>query len=244
MIRDIPKNWRDAIARHVERDEWRNAITSINNFLEDEENYYPIGENIFDALYKVDFNNVRVVIIGQDPYPNEADATGVAFSTPINRGMAKSVAMIYCAIATDLAGRIPMHGNLDHWTRQGVLLLNCVLTYRLKIQPIDPRTELPYTKKENLHKIKKNEIFTRTVLKALSNDRSRRLHFMLWGKDAEKLETYIDGDHHNILSNVPHPAIIEAEKFEEFRKCGHFSTVNNALGARRINWFPPPPENP
>ncbi len=245
MKKFIPQNWRYALDLHVCRDEWRYAIKKLNIFLKKEtiegHRYHPRGGNIFNALYKVDFDKVRVVIIGIDPYPNEADATGVAFSTPIGRDMAKSVAMIYCAIATDLAGRIPMHGNLDHWSRQDVLLLNRVLTYRLKIQTIDPSTELPYTKKENEPEHKKHDVFTRIILKALSEDKTRHLQFIIWGgeeRDVEKIKECIDETHHDVRT-APHPAIRDSEKFEEFRKCGHFSAVNATLGARPINWFPP-----
>ena len=244
MIRDIPENWRDALTNYVGRDEWESAINKIDGFLQterrDERAYHPLEENIFKAFDKTDFNDVRVVIIGQDPYPDENKATGVAFSMPIpdivpapdgEIVLSSSIESIYTAIENDNVGFTrPNHGNLERWADQGVLLLNRVLTFH-KCDGCN----------KNIHKNKGWEQFTQAVVKALSNDNTRQLHFILWGNEAQELKKYINGRCYHIHA-APHPTS-RNEHLEAFQNCQHFSAVNNIFNARDeepINWIIPP----
>ena len=243
MIKFIPRDWRDALDLHVCRDEWRYAIKKLNIFLKKEtiegHRYHPRGGNIFNAFHATPFNSVRVVIIGQDPYPERKNATGLAFSMPDDKtDLSLSIKRIYKAIENNKAiensnvdGIKPEHGNLDHWARQNVLLLNRVLTF-CKCNRC----------KANMHKHQGWEFFTEAVVKALSSDRRRRIYFMLWGGDARKIQKHINENRHTVLPRTSHPTS-PSPYFREFLDCRHFSIVNTALGERRINWFPPQ-ENP
>ncbi len=246
MLELMPDDWQAALAPFAESHEGRDNLRDLDTILERAPaTYHPARENVFAAFHATPFDKVRVVIIGIAPYPNEPDATGVAFSTPIDRNMTKSVAMIYCAIATDLGGKIPIHGNLDHWTGQGVLLLNRCLTYHGNDH-------------ENREAMTKWLVFTKAVVKALL-DSGRPIQFMLWGYDA-----------YNIQWEIPpcrryeafHPAFRTDDTMNAFLTCYHFSKVNKALlksFRKPIKWMPrcswgffetftnkppPPPEDP
>ncbi len=244
MKKFIPRDWRDALDHPVSRDQWRYAIKKLNIFLKKEaiegHRYHPRGGNIFNAFRLTPFDSVRVVIIGQDPYPERKNATGLAFSMPPPNmpddevKLSLSIKRIYKAIENNKAiensnvdGIKPEHGNLNDWARQNVLLLNRVLTF-CKCNRC----------KANMHKQQGWEDFTEAVIKALNNDRSRRLHFMLWGGDAREIQKHINENRHTVLPRTSHPTS-PSPYFREFLDCRHFSIVNTALGARRINWFPP-----
>ncbi len=228
LIEGLEQDWKDALADFMRSRDGIAALDSLDTLLNVEPvNYHPTGRDILNAFHATPFNDVRVVIIGQDPYPDKKNATGVAFSTPILRPMGKSAAMIYCAIATDLGGKIPIHGNLDHLTQQGVLLLNRCLTYHGNgIEKSEAMT--------------KWSVFTEAVVKALSDASTRQqLHFMLWGKKVEDLKDKIDTEKHRI-HEAPHPSPLNINS-EGFRICRHFSAVNNILrvsGEEPINWLP------
>ncbi len=244
MLQDIPQNWRYALNNCVDCNGWTDAIDEVHAFLQTEcagqHRYHPRGRNIFKAFYKTRFNDVRAVIIGQDPYPCKKNATGVAFSTPIGRPMTKSVAMIYCAIATDLSGKIPVHGNLDYWMQQGVFLLNRVLTYRLK----PPRNNRRNAKKENIHSNEGWEKFTQFVVQALAK-REIPMHFILWGEDAQKIKLPNDYPKY-LIHKAPHPAAPLSKDFEKFRTRRHFFAIDKEMkknarageGEVPIIWLP------
>ena len=232
MINEMHVSWRMPLDAFRKSHEGRATLRNLHRLLQrDQAIYYPARADVFAAFRKTPFHKVRVVIIGQDPYPCRKNATGLAFSTPIGRDMAKSVAMIYCAIATDLGGKIPIYGDLNHWASQGVLLLNRVLTFSKD------------GKKNADADIDRGwEKFTQAVVTALAKD-GRFIHFMLWGEYAKEIVLPTNYPGH-LIHPAPHPSPIVVD-FEEFRKCGHFSAVNDEIrdsgraGEEEINWFPP-----
>ncbi len=239
LIRELEPNWRAALSNFIISNDYQPARESLNAILNvDPVNYYPRGQAILKAFDKTEFNDVRVVIIGRDPYPAENKATGLAFSMPDElRPLSKSIERIYCAIKRDLVeGVIPEHGNLDHWAKQGVLLLNPVLTIR----------EVPGNK--NTHRGKGWEKFTKAAVRALSN-REKPIQYLLWGSDAQKFQTCINikGKCYHI-HKAPHPTPRNNndDNIKAFLNCRHFSAVNailKASGEREINWFEEPPRH-
>ena len=232
LIRQLDPSWQTALSDFPNREA---ILDGLDNILQRDQGHYnpqrdnsnPPRERIFAALEATPFDKVRVVIIGQDPYPNSNFATGLAFFA--NENMPDSLRNIYNAIENDL-GRRPRNDSLKRWAEEeGVLLLNRVLTL------LNDRNG------DNTHKNQGWEEFTGAVIKALTNDSTRRLHFILWGKDAEGIKDYIDGDCYHI-HKAPHPKAYYPENLvEAFRTCRHFSAVNHILIARgepAINWLP------
>ncbi len=232
MINDIPKNWQNALTRYIGEDKWERMVNNMEGFLQDEEDYHPQGKKIFAALKATPFNKVRVVIIGQDPYPEEANATGLAFSAPTRIPLenVKSVKKMYCSITTDLGGNMPAHGNLNHWARQNVLLLNRSLTLHRN------------NDRRNSEASRKWLFFTKAVVKALS-DSGRPIHFMLWGSKVRNIKWSINQQTCHIYEAYHPAARVSAD--EDFLTYHNFLNLNNALGEDSINWFPPPeaPDN-
>lgn len=182
---------------------------------------YPPGNQIFTAFNLTPFDQVRVVIIGQDPYHGKGQAHGLCFS--VARGIKKppSLVNIFKEIRDDLGFEIPEHGNLDSWATQGVLLLNATLTVR--------------DSQAGSHQNKGWELFTDAVIKKLSEDKEN-LIFLLWGNFAIAKKALINSTKHHILT-APHPSPFSAHS--GFLGCKHFSRVNELLtiaGSKPINW--------
>jgi len=182
---------------------------------------YPPGNQIFTAFNLTPFDQVRVVIIGQDPYHGKGQAHGLCFS--VARGIKKppSLVNIFKEISYDLGFEIPEHGNLDSWATQGVLLLNATLTVR--------------DSQAGSHQNKGWELFTDAVIKKLSEDKEN-LIFLLWGNFAIAKKALINSTKHHILT-APHPSPFSAHS--GFLGCKHFSRVNELLtiaGSKPINW--------
>ncbi len=224
LIRQLDRSWRTALSNFPNREailDDLDTILAINPI-----NYYPTGKQIFAAFHATPFDKVRVVIIGKDPYPQQADATGMAFSTPIGRPMSQSVAMIYCSIASDLGGKIPIHGNLDHWAQQDILLLNRVLTF------------CNDGKGNNTHMNVKWKNFTQAVVQVLIDSR-RPIHFVRWGCEAQEINIPNDYPKH-LIHTAPHPSPRNINS-ERFRTCYSFSKINKELLKNLdtpINWLP------
>lgn len=194
--------------------------------LEDKKQYriYPPGSAIFNAFNQTPYSNVRVVIIGQDPYHGTGQAHGLCFSVPFGIKPPPSLVNIFKEIRDDLGLPIPNHGNLDYWAMQGVLLMNATLTVRAN-QP-------------GSHQGKGWEEFTNTVIVKLSETKEN-LVFLLWGKYAQNKEELIDTKRHHIL-RAPHPSPFSANS--GFFGCKHFSKTNEILeknGVEPIDWRVP-----
>ena len=181
----------------------------------------PPGHQIFHVFNACPFEKVKIVILGQDPYPNPGQYYGVCFSVPDGVAIPGSLANIFKEIYMDLGTPIPTSGNLDHWVTQGVFPINSVLTVRAH--------------ETGSHRDKGWEIFTDAVIKKLSDEREN-LVFMLWGSYAKQKMSLIDTRKHLVLTTV-HPSPRSAEY--GFFGCKHFSKANAFLrskGIQEINW--------
>lgn len=172
---------------------------------------FPPQEVLFNAFTTTSFDNVKVVIIGQDPYHGPGQAHGLSFSVPPKIPIPRSLKNIFKELNTDLQLPIPKHGNLEKWAAQGVLLLNTILTVRENT----PKS----------HHKRGWEIFTDTVIRTLSENKSN-LVFLLWGNDAQQKIPLIDASKHCILT-AAHPSPLSASR--GFFGCRHFSKTNQWL---------------
>jgi len=182
---------------------------------------YPQGNNIFAAFDSTKFDDLKVVIIGQDPYHGPGQAHGLSFSVPAGVPIPPSLKNIYKELASDLACDQPSHGNLSSWAEQGVLLLNAVLT----VQHANAGS----------HQGKGWERFTDCVIEVV-NKRCDNVVFLLWGAYAQKKGKAIDRDRHLVLQ-APHPSPLSAHR--GFLGCKHFSATNHYLsqhGKTPIDW--------
>ena len=181
---------------------------------------FPPGPQIFSAFDYTPFEQVRVVIIGQDPYHGAGQANGLCFSVSSGIKPPPSLVNIFKELKSDLNIPIPPHGNLEKWARQGVFLFNATLTVRQSIA--------------GSHQDKGWELFTDAVIKTLSEHKSG-LVFLLWGRFAQAKEILIDRSKHHILK-AAHPSPFSATKFFG---CKHFSETNSILtseGFKPIDW--------
>lgn len=183
---------------------------------------YPPADDIFNALHLTPLSEVKVLILGQDPYINENEAHGLCFSVlPEQQKLPPSLQNIYKELNTDLGCTIPNNGYLEKWARQGVLLLNTVLTVRAH--------------ESNSHKGKGWEVFTDAIIQAV-NEQDRPIVYMLWGRPAQTKMQMLNNPKHLILT-APHPSPLSAHR--GFFGCKHFSQANDFLkknGSDIIDW--------
>lgn len=182
---------------------------------------YPKEENIFNALNLVSYEDVKVVIIGQDPYHEPNQAHGLSFSVEKDVVIPPSLQNIYKELQSDLGCFVPTHGNLTKWAKQGVLLLNTVLTVRKNYA--------------NSHKDKGWEEFTKRIIQVL-NEREKPVVFILWGNCAKSLEKYITNSRHKIIKSA-HPSPLSC--YNGFWGSKPFSKTNGYLkqfGEKEIDW--------
>jgi len=185
---------------------------------------FPKGDEYFNAFNLTPFDQVKVVIIGQDPYHGPGQAHGLCFSVQKGVRFPPSLLNIFKEIQGDLGLPMPENGCLTHWAEQGVLLLNAVLTVEQS--------------KAAAHQGKGWEQFTDAAIREL-NDKREGLVFMLWGSYAQKKGQYIDPKKHCILK-APHPSPLSAHR--GFLGCRHFSKANQYLqshGQQPIDWSVP-----
>ncbi len=214
-------------------DSWKNVLASqfkspyfleLKIFLQEEKKkfvIYPPGKFIFNAFNLTPFDQVKVIILGQDPYHGPNQAHGLCFSVQNGVAQPPSLQNIFKELKNDLNIPVPKTGNLEPWAKQGVLLLNAILTVRAN-QPCSQQN-------------KGWEIFTDFVITELS-EKKTGLVFLLWGKYAQAKETLIDSSKHHILK-APHPSPFSANY--GFFGCRHFSKTNELLrknGKKEINW--------
>lgn len=187
---------------------------------------FPKGSEYFRALDLTPLEQVRVVILGQDPYHGPGQAHGLCFSVRHGVRPPPSLVNIYKELRSDLGIAAPGHGHLEHWARQGVLLLNSVLTVEMG--------------KAASHQGKGWERFTDAVI-AEVNKRAEPVVFMLWGSYAQRKAAFVDASRHLVLK-APHPSPLSAHN--GFFGCRHFSKANAFLESkamRPIDWALPEP---
>jgi uracil-DNA glycosylase len=216
----IEESWKDLLF-----DEFRSDyFLGLKEFLVAERKknkIYPPGSQIFNAFNFTPFDTVRVVILGQDPYHGKGQAHGLCFSVPQGINPPPSLINIFKELNSDLGIPVPVHGNLEKWAKQGVLLLNATLTVRAN--------------QAGSHQGKGWERFTDTVIQRLSDQREG-LVYILWGRFAQAKETLIDTKKHYVLK-AAHPSPFSA--YNGFFGCKHFSKTNELLrhhGLTEIDW--------
>ncbi|RKR83961.1 uracil-DNA glycosylase [Mucilaginibacter gracilis] len=222
MSIDLEASWLHILKGEFEKD----YMVNLKNILQTEKAsnqiIYPRSKDIFNAFRETPFTNLKVVILGQDPYHGVNQAHGLSFSVQKGVAVPPSLQNIYKELQTDIAGfKIPAHGDLTEWAQQGVLLLNATLTVRANTA--------------GSHQKLGWEIFTDKVISEISNNK-KGIVFILWGKFAQAKAQLIDGEKHHILKS-PHPSPFSA--YSGFFGSGPFSKTNQILieeGKQPINW--------
>ena len=216
----IEESWSKKLSEEFGKDYFHSLVEFVKDEYENK-TIYPKGKHIFNAFHHCPFHQVKVVILGQDPYHGPGQAHGLAFS--VNEGVPfpPSLLNIFKELKGDLGIPFPHSGNLERWADQGVLLLNATLTVRAS--------------EAGSHQNIGWETFTDCVIKILAEER-KNLVFMLWGAYAQRKGAIIPDENHLKLF-APHPSPLSA--FRGFFGCGHFSKANAYLqerGLGGIDW--------
>ena len=215
-MRIIGNDWDEILKDEFDKDYYQNLRTFLDQEYKSK-TIYPKPQYIYNALRLTSYKDTKVVILGQDPYHEPNQAHGLAFS--VNKGVdiPPSLINIYKELNSDLGCDIPDHGNLQSWAKQGVLLLNSVLTVQAH--------------KANSHKDKGWENITDTIISKL-NDKDTPVVFILWGNNARSKKKLITNSKHLILESV-HPSPLSA--YNGFFNSKPFSKTNSFLIASRLN---------
>jgi uracil-DNA glycosylase len=216
----IEESWKQILYEQFESDYF---LQLKEKLVEEKKQYvvYPPGSQIFSAFNYTPVDDVKVVIIGQDPYHGPGQANGLCFSVSPGIKKPPSLENIFKELNTDLGIPVPVSGNLEKWARQGVLLLNASLTVRANFP--------------NSHQDFGWHTFTDEVIRQL-NEHKKGVVFLLWGKFAQGKEALIDTAKHYILK-AAHPSPFSA--YNGFMGCKHFSKTNEilrSLGLQEIDW--------
>lgn len=216
----IESSWKQVLQSEFDKPYFEQLTAFVRNEYSTK-TIYPPGNLIFNAFDSCPFDNVKVVIIGQDPYHGPGQAHGLCFSVNDGVSFPPSLENIFKEIERDLGIPAPKTGNLSRWATQGVLLLNATLTVR--------------SHQAGSHQGKGWETFTDAVIRILS-EKCEHIVFMLWGNYAQQKGAVIDTKKHLVLKTV-HPSPLSA--YRGFIGCGHFSAGNKYLmdnGKKPINW--------
>lgn len=220
----LDPGWLAVIGAEFDKPYMQKLRTFLQQQKDQGKTIYPPGSLWFNALNSTPFDEVKVVILGQDPYHGPHQAHGLCFSVPRGVPPPPSLQNIFKEIHHDLGLSIPSHGCLQHWANQGVLLLNAVLTVE--------------DGKAAAHQGQGWEVFTDAIVAALNQKRDN-LVFLLWGSYAQKKGAIIDAQKHRILQS-PHPSPLSAHR--GFLGNRHFSQCNHYLkaqGREEIDWSLP-----
>ena len=215
----INKKWDVVLKEEFKKDYFKNLGTFVKNEYKNK-TIFPPYENIFDALRFTDYDDVKVVILGQDPYHGDCEAHGLSFSVKEGVRMPPSLLNIFKELENDL-GIKRTKSDLTDWAKEGALLLNSIMTV-VKDTPLS-------------HKNKGWEIFTDTIISKL-NEREEPVIFLLWGSFARSKKELITNKRHKIIESV-HPSPLSAHR--GFFGSKPFSKINNYLseiGKEEINW--------
>tara|TARA_R110000796_G_scaffold71409_5_gene162164 strand:- start:33735 stop:34397 length:663 start_codon:yes stop_codon:yes gene_type:complete len=216
----IEESWRAVLKEEFEKEYFKD----LTDFVRDEyknQTIFPTGKNIFRAFDQCTFDDVKVVILGQDPYHGPGQANGLCFSVKEGMPFPPSLINIFKEIKDDLGKDIPPNGSLDRWAQQGVLLLNATLTVR--------------SHQAGSHQNKGWEEFTNAVIHQLAS-RKQGVVYLLWGSYAQKKASFVDSKS-NLILKAPHPSPLSS--YRGFFGCKHFSKANAYLegkGRDGIEW--------
>lgn len=216
----IATSWKSRLSPEFEKP----YFVALTQFVKAEyqtQTIYPPAKEIFNAFDQCDFEALKVVILGQDPYHGPGQANGLCFSVRDGVRMPPSLVNIFKEIKNDLQLPLPQSGNLERWARQGVLLLNATLTVRAA--------------SPGSHQKKGWEDFTDAVIKKIAEEKENVV-FLLWGAYAQKKGAVIDRSKHGVFM-AAHPSPFSADR--GFFGCGHFSKANQYLkskGLPTIDW--------
>lgn len=218
---NIEKSWKEILKTEFEKPYFLQLTDQVRTEYK-QGKCFPPGRLIFNAYNLCPIDNVKVVILGQDPYHDDGQAMGLSFSVPENVALPPSLQNIYKEIQQDLGLPIPQSGDLTHWANQGVLLLNATLTVRAH--------------QANSHQRLGWANFTDATIKAISNH-NEHVVFMLWGGFARSKKYLIDASRHLILESV-HPSPLSANRGgwfgnHHFSRCNAYLTEN---GLTPIEW--------
>jgi uracil-DNA glycosylase len=203
-------NWSNFIKEEMKREYFQNLIALVKKDATQHE-VYPARENIFKAFSLCPFEATRVCILGMDPYINPGQAMGLSFSVPVGVDFPPSLRNIFKELETDLGIKKPVHGDLTGWARQGILLMNSILTVRRGAT--------------GSHADFGWQTFTDKVI-ALLNEKEHSVVFVLWGAQARKKQQLITNDYHLVLESA-HPSPLSAHN--GFFGSKPFSKINNFL---------------
>ena len=212
--------WNEILAEEMKKEYYQELQTFVQKRRE-EVSVFPEEKNVFRALELTPFESVKVVILGQDPYHGFGQAHGLSFSVKKGTPLPPSLKNIYKELQEDIGGELPSEGELSHWAKQGVLLLNTVLTVE--------------EGNANSHKGRGWERLTNRLIESL-NELKHPVIFILWGKPAQDKEKLITNPNH-VLLKAPHPSPLSA--YRGFFGSKPFSKVNDILiqqGQTPIRW--------
>ncbi|MEM7646733.1 MAG: uracil-DNA glycosylase [Pseudomonadota bacterium] len=221
----MEESWKPHLAQAFESEPMRNLKAFLQGEYQSGKVIYPAKSSYFKAFELTPFDDVKVVILGQDPYHGPGQAHGLSFSVPPGVKIPPSLVNIYKELKTDLGIENRDHGFLESWAEQGVLLLNSVLTVEKGLAAS--------------HRNQGWEFFTDQVIEVINN-REKPCVFILWGSYAQKKAHFVDGKKHLILKG-PHPSPLSAHR--GFFGCRHFSKANQFLIENQqapIDWELPP----
>ena len=217
-----PANWQDTLSEEKQQPYFQDLIRKVNQERVAGKVIYPPNAEVFQAFVTTPLADIKVVILGQDPYHGPEQAHGLAFSVRPGVKIPPSLRNMYKELSTDIPGfEIPTHGNLNAWAEQGVLLLNTVLTVEAG--------------QAHSHAKWGWEPFTDKVVDVINQHR-QNVVFLLWGSHAQKKGAFIDRNRHFVLT-APHPSPLSA--YRGFLGCKHFSQANTYLqahGVAAVDW--------
>lgn len=221
MVLEHAPSWQTALAAEFNAPYMQNLKAFLRQEKDQQKKIYPHSADWFHALETTPLDEVKVVILGQDPYHQPGQAHGLCFSVKPGVKVPPSLVNIYKELESDLGVTPVKHGYLESWAKQGVLLLNAVLTVE--------------DSNANAHQGKGWEQFTDKIIETI-NQQCEHVVFMLWGSYAQKKGSVIDPQKHLVLK-APHPSPLSAHR--GFLGCRHFSQANDYLvqhGQSPINW--------
>lgn len=218
---DIEESWKKVLNAEFTKSYFENIVAFLKTEKAQGKTIYPPGSLIFNAFNKTPFDNLKVVLLGQDPYHGKGQAMGLSFSVPKGIRQPPSLVNIFKELHDDVGVPMPSTGDLTPWAEQGVLLLNAALTVRAA--------------EPNSHSKTAWHQFTDAVIKKVSEEKEG-IVFLLWGAFAHQKQELIDQGKHHVLQ-AAHPSPYSADK--GFFGCRHFSKTNNYLVKEKkqpINW--------